>query len=554
MKYLLTTIFMLMPFLAEAQYVSKVWNPDNGDGTYSNPILFADYSDPDVCVVGDDYYLTASSFNCIPGLPILHSKDLVNWEIIGHALHQQLPISHYEKVQHGKGVWAPSIRVHNGIFYIYWGDPDYGVMMTKSSNPSYGWSKPQCVIKGKGIIDTCPLWDEDGRCYLVNAYAASRKHINSILMVRELSLDGTTAIGNPTIVFDGNSNGDFTSEGPKFYKKDGYYYIMWPAGGVENGWQMCGRSKKPYGPYEYRRVMDQGGSSINGPHQGGWVHTSMGEDWFVHFQDKGCYGRVVHLQPMKWHDGWPVIGSDADGDGVGEPVMKHCKPKTNGIICEINNPIESDEFNTTQMGLQWQWQANYREEYGMPTSLGIFRIYTHKMKKSDKNMMCVPNMLLQKVTSETFQTTTKICLAAKASGQCGGLVMMGRDYSALAVKRVGEKFELQHIICKDADKDSLETIKTLAIFHPSSQDKTDYKPALYMTIYLRLNVEKGGKIRFAYSLDGKKFKSCSNTFQMREGVWIGAKMGLFAVEPPTDANGKITDCGYLDADWFRIDR
>lgn len=157
-----------------ADYKSKVWSPDNGNGTYTNPVLYADYSDPDAVAVGDDYYLTASSFNCIPGLPILHSKDLVNWEIIGHALKEQEPRQLFDSPQHGKGVWAPAIRHHNGELYIYWGDPDHGVFMVKTSNPRGEWSKPVCVVEGKGMIDPCPLWDDDGRCWLVNGWAGSR--------------------------------------------------------------------------------------------------------------------------------------------------------------------------------------------------------------------------------------------------------------------------------------------------------------------------------------------------------------------------------------------
>ena len=281
---------------ASAQYRSEVWCPDNGDGTYQNPVLNADYSDPDVICVGDDYYLTASSFQCMPGLPVLHSRDLVNWTIIGYALQRQFP---GELPQHGNGVWAPSIRHHNGEFYIYWGDPDRGLMMVKTKNPAGPWEEPVCVIPGKGMIDTCPLWDDDGRCYLVNGWANSRAGFNSVLTVRELSADGTRPIGQPVIVFDGG-NRDYTTEGPKFYKRDGWYWIMCPAGGVETGWQLAMRSKSPYGPYESKTVLRQGKTPVNGPHQGGWVRTSLGEDWFMHFQDKGPYGRVVHLQPIDW--------------------------------------------------------------------------------------------------------------------------------------------------------------------------------------------------------------------------------------------------------------
>ena len=326
-----------------AQYRSQVWCPDNGDGTYTNPVLYADYSDPDVCVVGEDYYLTASSFNCIPGLPILHSKDLVNWEIIGYALQEQEPKELFARPQHGKGVWAPAIRYHNDSLFIYWGDPDLGIFMVKAKDPAGEWSNPVCVISGKGMIDPCPLWDDDGHCYLVNGWANSRCGFNSVLSVRELSADGTHAISQPRIVFDGGQE-NHTSEGPKFYKRDGYYWIMNPAGGVAMGWQLAMRSKSPYGPYEWKRVMWQGKTDINGPHQGAWVHTAQGEDWFLHFNDKGAYGRVVYLQPIDWSSGWPMMGNH------GEPYTKYCKPLT--VNHEpITNPRESDEFNDG-LGLQ----------------------------------------------------------------------------------------------------------------------------------------------------------------------------------------------------------
>ena len=209
MKKKLIVLFFAMASLgAFAQtakpYVSQVWNPDNGNGTYTNPVINADYSDPDVVAVGDDYYLTASSFNCIPGLPILHSKDLVNWELIGHAVTKLQPESEFNKPSHGNGVWAPCISYHNGEFYIYWGDPDYGVFMVKTKNPAGKWGDPVCVIPGKGMIDTSPLWDEDGRVYLVNGWANSRNRFASVITVRELNAEGTKAIGDPVIVFDGN--------------------------------------------------------------------------------------------------------------------------------------------------------------------------------------------------------------------------------------------------------------------------------------------------------------------------------------------------------------
>ena len=184
-------LLMTTPAIAQENYVSEVWVADQGNGTYKNPILYADYSDPDACRVGDDFYMTSSSFNCLPGLQILHSKDLVNWNIIGAAVPYALPpIETPERPEHGNRVWAPAIRHHDGEFYIFWGDPE---------GP---WSEPVLVKAGKGIIDTCPLWDEDGKVYLVHAYAGSRAGLKSVIAICELNADATKAISQSRIVFD----------------------------------------------------------------------------------------------------------------------------------------------------------------------------------------------------------------------------------------------------------------------------------------------------------------------------------------------------------------
>ena len=542
-------MLLCQPLLASAQYKSEVWCPDKGDGTYTNPVINADYSDPDVCVgpSGEDYYLTASSFQCIPGLPILHSRDLVNWKIVGYAIkdklyagHREL-IEHYNTVQHGNGVWAPSIRYHDGQYYIYWGDPDYGVFMVKTLNgdPAGEWTDPLLVIEGKGYIDTTPLWDEDGRCYLVNGWANSRAKFASVLTVRELSADGTRAIGQPVIVFDGNGTENRTCEGPKFYKRDGWYWIMCPAGGVPTGFQLAMRSKSPYGPYEHKVVLQQGKTHINGPHQGGWVHTKYGEDWFLHFQDKEAYGRVVHLNPVDWTTGWPIMGKK------GEPVTTYRKPKANGQL-PTANPVESDEFNSPIMGKQWQWQANYDEKFGVPTAFGTFRIYNYKLPEDANNLWLVPNMLLQKTPADEFTVTTKLRFTSKADGQLGGLIMMGLDYQALVVKRVGQEFQLLKLTCHQADKGTPQEEELITTLKPTAEDKTDYKPGIHEDIYLMMKV-KDSQVKFLWSLDGRTYKSCSDAFKMREGKWIGAKFGYVSV----DTNAK-SDRGWLDADWIRI--
>ena len=545
MRRTIILALIALPIAIHAQYRSEVWSPDNGDGTYTNPIINADYSDPDVCVgaSGEDYYMTASSFQCVPGLPILHSRDLVNWEIVGYALKELYTgdaemVEHFSTPRHGDGVWAPSIRYHDGEYYIYWGDPDFGVYMVKTKDPAGEWEKPVCVIKGKGYIDTTPLWDDDGRCYLVNGWANSRAKFASVLTVRELSADGTRPIGQPVIVFDGNGTENRTCEGPKFYKRDGWYWIMCPAGGVPTGFQLAMRAKSPYGPYDHKIVLEQGKTSINGPHQGGWIHTKYGEDWFIHFQDKEAYGRVIHLNPVDWSSGWPIMGKK------GEPVTTHKKPRSSSSV--IVNPVESDEFDHPVMGRQWQWHANYDEKFGMPTAFGTFRIYTYKLSEGWKNFWEVPNLLLQKTPADEFTVTTKLRMTSKADGQFGGLIMMGLDYSALVVRRIGKEFQLVQMTCQGADKGKAQTERVLATLKPTAEDKIDYKPGIHEDIYLRLKVSDS-KVRFSYSLNGKTYTDCGDEFRMKEGKWIGAKFGFVAAE----SNAKA-DRGWVEADWIRV--
>lgn len=532
---------------AMAQYRSEVWVSDEGNGMYRNPVLHADYSDPDVCAVGGDYFLTASSFNCTPGLPILHSKDLVNWKIVNYALKKMEPVEYYNEARHGKGVWAPSIRFHEGMYYIYWGDPDFGIFMVKTRDPYGEWDAPVLVKAGKGMIDPCPLWDDDGRVYLAHAWAGSRAKFNSVLTVCELNKEGAAVISDPVLVFDGNDGVNHTIEGAKFYKRNGFYYLFAPAGGVVSGWQLVMRSKNVYGPYEARIVMAQGKTDINGPHQGGWVDTPAGESWFLHFQDKGAYGRVLHLNPMKWINDWPVIGVDKDGDGCGDPVSRYRKPKTDKTY-PIETPVESDEFDTRKLGLQWEWHANYQDVFGFTTNMGYARIYGHELSPHFKNFWEVPNLLMQKFPAEEFTATAKLKVSAKDDGQLSGLIIMGWDYSWIGVEKQGEKFLLKQAVCKDAEQGNLEQVSTLAVLEPSRKFEVGLFPNYEREIYIRVHVDKGAYCRFSYSLDGKKFTEAGTLFKARQGKWIGAKVGMFSVTP----HGK--ERGWLDVDWFRVEK
>ncbi|WP_333625114.1 glycoside hydrolase 43 family protein [Sphingobacterium siyangense] len=518
-------------------YNSQVWSPDLGNGKFKNPIINADYSDPDAIRVGEDYYMIASSFNHSPGLPILHSKDMINWTIIGHALQRQLPEEVFNKVQHGGGVWAPSIRYHDGEFYIYYPDPDFGIYQIKTKNIRGPWSAPTLVFQGKGLIDPCPFWDEDGQAYLAYAYAGSRAGLKSVLAIAKMSTDGTSVLDRGTIVYDGHEL-DPTIEGPKIYKRNGYYYLFAPAGGVSTGWQLILRSKSIYGPYERKVAMAQNKSTVNGPHQGAWVDTPSGENWFFHFQDKEAMGRVVHLQPMVWKADWPIIGEDIDGNGVGTPVMSYKKPNVGNQVIALMNPQESDEFDSPHLGLQWQWQANPDGNWLMPSHEGKLRLYSQQLPEGSKNLMVAPNILTQKFPAENFSATAKIRLrpSEKELGEKAGLVVVGEDYSQLFIRKEKGHFQLYYGSCVNAYSGAEEQVRRIATL------PEDF-------VYLRVQVKNGKTCSWTYSLDGKKYTVVENGFQAKPGKWIGATLGLYA-----SREKHINDSGYAEVDWFRIDQ
>ena len=522
----------------KSRFISTVHVSDNGDGTYTNPILQADYSDPDVVRVGDDFYMTASSFNSSPGLPILHSKDLVNWEIVNYAL-PVLPEDIFDSPQYSKGVWAPCIRYHDGEFYIFWGDPDFGIYRVKTKDPLGEWEKPVLLKAGKGMIDPSPLWDDDGNAYLVSAWAGSRAGVNSILTIWRMSPDGTEILDGGYNIYSGHDC-NHTIEGPKFYKMNGRYYVMAPAGGVETGWQLVLRSKNIYGPYDEKVVMAQGSTDINGPHQGAYVETQSGEPWFLHFQDRGVYGRILHLNPVNWVDGWPVMGADKDGDGCGEPVRTHKKPNV-GHEWPVCSPAESDEFNSARPGLQWSWNANEKVTWSVSlTDKGILRLLAVPKPTNDASLWDVSNILTQRLPAENYTATTKLKLNIEWDvwqGKQAGLIMLGNDYSYLAIRKDADGYYVEQLKNEGASQGGLE--KSLGKERIGSNE-----------VYLRVKVEGPDALcRFRYSEDGKNFKDLGDTFHASRVLWSSAKVGIFCTSEPGFRIG-----GWADFDWFRISK
>ena len=539
---------------------------------YSNPVIHADYSDPDVCRVGEEYWMTASSFDCFPGLPILHSRDLVHWELVGAALVDypgegwDAPEDDFRTtVQHGKGVWAPAIRYHEGWFYIFVGDPDRGIFMVRTQDPQGPWEPPVWVVREKGFIDPCPFWDEDGKAYLSHGCAGSRAGNKSLMFVAPMDPDGTRLLGPSRVVYDGHLSQP-TIEGTKFYKRDGKYYIFSPAGGVATGWQTVLRSDSPWGPYEERIVLAWAEGTVNGPHQGAWVQTPEGEDWFLHFQDKGAYGRIVHLEPMTWKaDGWPVIGEDPDGDGVGQPVKEWGAPKG-----EIPNQARDEEksarnaYRPYGIGLEWQYPAvpSPYWHYALPD--GGVRLYSVEQKWPYNSLWDCPNYLSQKFPAERFTVRARLSFRPnpqlKERGEQAGFAVMGNDYAGVRLTDTEAGARLEYVECLDAAKGGAETARELAVlpyrYDPLPHDLesknvplVNYPDVPEVVLWVELDVRAKaveGNVpdavcRFSYSLDGKRFTRVDGTFTALPGTWVGAKFGFWC-----NRFSPKNDSGWLD--------
>ncbi|MDD6789789.1 MAG: family 43 glycosylhydrolase [Lachnospira sp.] len=547
-----------------------MWQPDNGDGTYSNPILFSDYSDPDVIRSGDDFYMTASSFSNVPGLPILHSRDLVHWELINYAL-RRIPEFRYENPIHGCGVWAPAIRQHGGKFYIYFPMPDEGIYVTTADDPAGAWSEPVNIRPGAGWIDPCPLWDADGRAWLVNALAGSRAHQKNVILLSEMAPDGMRLISEPEVVFDGSENGNTTVEGPKIYRRGGWYYIFAPAGGVKQGWQLVMRSRDIHGPYEYRMVLHQGNTDVNGPHQGAWVDTPAGEDWFIHFQDQEAAGRILHLEPVRWVSDWPVIGAAAPGKSCGVPVKRWNKPK---ILNDLEKnaallagqtkvePVCSDEFENGEPNLAWQWNANPDPDFVDTKKHGKGLILNAVSASHLRPTGDLRNLLLQKWPAPSFYWECQMDVSDLHDGDRAGIISMGEHYQVLQVRRQGNAYLLETIEGhQEFDRQNCYTEE----YRESSILPTSFSEKKEKMIYFRMCVVPSGRApeginehgetvpehtRWLVSLSAGRTRGEAESIIRREAVpgrWVGVKSGLFCSH---DADVKA-DPGRVCAAWVR---
>jgi beta-xylosidase len=500
--------------------------------TYDNPILYADYSDPDVVRFGTHYYLIASTFHFSPGIPVLESNDLVHWSIVGHVLHRldfhpsydlPGPLDFSDATEHSKsnyalgyryasGIWAPAIRAYNGRLYVYFVTPTEGIFMTSAAHATGPWEAPVKVIDQPGLEDPCPFWDEDGQAYLVHSKVGAGP-----LILHRMSADGKNVLDDGEVIMEDPVRLP-TLEGPKLYKRNGYYYIFAPFGGVEHGSQAVLRSRDIYGPYEVRTVLSEGSTAIQGPHQGGYVETPSGEGWFVHFNSTGAYGRIVYLEPVRWVDDWPVIGAPP-----GQPVLSYAAPDVGRTFPAIY-PQTSDEFNRRTLSPQWEWNHNPLDSHWSLTERpGFLRLQALPAP----DLVSARNTLTQVLQGPSAQITTKLAVSGMVDGQRAGLAMFGRRPSWIGVvQNQGQR----HL--------------TFAVGGSETSG-----PVLDVgTVILRMQVA-AEQARYSFSIDaGKTFQELGSPAPLFFSWWKAARPALFTFN--SDPHASRT--GLADFDWLRV--
>lgn len=489
---------------------------------YTNPVILSDYSDPDVIRVGNDFFMVASSFNHVPGVPVLHSRNLVEWRIVNYVF-DSIPFEGFDKVLHGRGAWAPSIRCHGGKFYCLIPFPDEGIYVSETENPFGKWSPLRPLLTGKGFEDPCPMW-QDGKCYVVFAFAKSRAGFNSKLAVFETDVDLKKRASSYTEIYDGHDISP-NIEGPKFYKTGEYIYILAPAGGVGTGWQTALRSKNVYGPYETKIILVQGDSDVNGPHQGALVDLDdKKERWaFVHFQDMRAFGRVVHLQPVKWINGWPLLGNLHDNNLPGNPVKEGEYPVDVSTGYKIDC---SDGFDGNKLSLIWQTPANRAEGlYEMKRGLKL-----NCVPYDFNSIADMPQLFLQKIAHANFTVKAKCKLNLLNDGDEAGFVMFGRSYAYIcAVRRDGRNYlEIREGSIGGGEDE------TLCRSQPYDDE--------YVTFQLTARYEERHRLSYRFTFGRSAF---TRKFYAERGVWTGAKTGIYA-------RSRKDSGGYATFKFFRV--
>ncbi|WP_342804418.1 glycoside hydrolase 43 family protein [Alteromonas sp. M12] len=539
---------------------------DQGDGTYINPILNADYPDSDIEQVGDTYYMITSKQHMSPGMPILKSKDMVNWENVGHAFPSLswAPEYNWDRMNgYSFGVWAGDIAYHEGKWYVYQIDYQHGLMVTTADNIEGPWSEPIMMLPKADVLDDpAVFWDEDTReAYIIVNSGTKQKGANNKIEGNEnriyrMSWDGTKILDEGKLVYTG-----LGAEAAKIYKKDGYWYIFmaqWTMGdtstkpGVKNPKndrkQLVLRSKESiYGPYEVRTVLEKGSEfGDRSASQGGLMQAPDGSWWYMHQliqnDDIPFQGRPQCLEPVTWVDDWPIIGIDEDNDGIGEPVKRFEKP-IKGY--PISSPKSDDDFLSAKLGPQWEWNHNPRASHWSLTERpGWLRLKASKVLPqgsqygpkinewtnndgSDGDFWRANNTLSQRIMGITTGTAVaKFDISGIASGQLAGFVRYGGTFNLLGVE-------------------GQENGETRLFYMDGMSNKTQGPVITSDTLYVRTSNTRN-QATYEYSTDGKSFRAFGPTFTISFGKWTGDRLGFFSWNENEDA-------GHIDVDWFKYD-
>ena len=476
---------------------------DQGDGTFRNPVLPADYSDLDCIRVGDEYVAIASTMQYAPGMVILRSRDLVNWTIAGHAVTDVSQIGSEMNWDHlgrfGRGIWAGAIRHHAGRYWVFFGTPDEGYFMTSATDLAGPWTPLHCLKAEPGWDDCCPFWDNDGRAWFVGT--SFKDGYKTYLW--PMSADGRTLDDAGRVLI--NQGGG--REANKLYKIDGWYYHLFSESGHQNATRVVvmQRARSLQGPWEKPRQLTAPNSAECQPNQGGLVQAPNGRWWFLTHHGQGDWeGRCVSLLPVTWIDGWPIIGAtDATGaPGTmvwSGPIPVPGQPRM--------MPQTSDDFSAATLGPQWEWRNQPRAGFwSLSERSGWLRLKAYPSQRRG-DLSSAGNILTQRPFRAVGNVVTVACdVGGMVDGQRAGLCRFAGSWANLGVVQQAGKRRLE---CR--------------IEHTATQG-----PELSGNrLWLRTTWGLDGQCRFSYSLDGTAFTNIGGAYKLSWGGYRGDRIGLY---------------------------
>lgn len=475
-----------------------VWG-DQGDGSFRNPILPADYSDLDAIRVGDDYYAISSTIHVSPGMAVLHSKDLVTWRAIGHVVPDLTllsPAYAWDRPQKlGRVVWAGTMRHHAGKFWVFFGTPDEGFFMSQAANPAGPWSAPHPVLQEAGWDDCTALWDDDGQAYFLGTHFSDGYKS----YIWRMSPDGRSIDRSSAVLV----NEGMGREASKLLKTGGWYYIIYSEAVGGARYVLAKRARNPMGPYSEARQLTEPNREANEPNQGGIVQAPNGQWYFVtHHGRQDWEGRAMSLLPVTWTDGWPVIG-EVGANGRGLMSWGGAKP----VKSRPSARTSVDTFNTRTLGPDWEWMHNPRPGFWSLTERpGFMRLRAWRLSQAD-NPLSAGNILTQRAWRTTrAQMTVKLDLSGMADGQTAGLGHFSNTYGLLGAVRQGG---VRRIVYRRAGQ--------APVMGPAAPGRD---------LWLRIGWGLDGRASFAYSPDGRRFTAFGEVTQQTRASYRGSRVGV----------------------------